>query len=113
MIDGYTGVLPGQVSHLDQIHAHPLEPRARPAWLAEIDKERTQGLSEPPLPANHKLSGSTVGKSGKSEGVEPHLQQTGSGRRKKEKLGSHQAASHQPCVLTLDNSGVIALTNGL
>lgn len=52
----------------------------RPGWLAEIDKERAQALSETPLPANHKPSGNTVGKSDKSEGVEPHLQQTGSGR---------------------------------
>lgn len=90
-----------------------MEPRASPARLAEIDKERAQALSETPLPANHKLSGSTVGKSDKSEGVEPHLQQTGSGGRSKEKLESHQAASSQPCVLTLGDSGVIALTNGL
>lgn len=40
------------------------------------------------------------------------LQQTVEGRRK-EKLGSHRAASHHPSVHPLGGSGVIALTNGL
>lgn len=46
----------------------PSAARAWPTWLAGIDKERVQALSETPLPANRKLSSGTAGK---SEGIEP------------------------------------------
>lgn len=94
----------------------PFAARAWPTWLAGMDRERVQALSEPLLPAIASCPGAQLENQIVQKGLNLEslpLQQTGTGRRKEEKLGSHWAASHQPWTLWLGDSGVIALTHGL